>query len=217
MPQPPPPPGTVPPWGPSAPPSPPSGFQPPPTWSGQPPPWHIEPPARRRWVVPVAIAVVAVSAVALAVVVFLAFGPLADPLPWTLTVGPTGDLAEVTLPVGACADVDPYEARRLDDAAAVSCEAPHQFEVVAREELEAPTEVLRRGSPGDDAVLDTVDRWCLNRFELYVDAHYYHSDFDYLPLLPDEQRWGAGEREVICLAVPFESDHLIGSVRGSGR
>lgn len=159
----------------------------------------------------------AVVAVAVAVALFLGFGLLGDPPPWTLTVGPTGDLAEVTLPVGACADVDPHGAGRLDDAVAVPCDARHQLEVVAREELEAPTDVLRRNTPDDDAVLDTVDRWCLNRFELYVDAHWFDSAYDYLALLPDEQRWSAGEREVVCLAVPYEADHLVGSVRGTGR
>lgn len=163
------------------------------------------------------IGVAAVVAVAVAVALFLGFGSLRDAPLWTLTVGPTGDLAEATLPVGACADVDPYEARRLDDAVAVSCDAPHHLEVVAREELEAPTDVLRRSSPADDAVLDTVDRWCLNRFELYVDVHWFDSGYDYLALVPDEQRWRAGEREVICLAVPFGEDHLTGSVRATGR
>lgn len=156
-------------------------------------------------------------AVAVAVALFLGFGYLSEPPAWTLTVGPTGDLAEVTLPVGACADVDPYEAPRLDDAVAVPCEARHRLEVVAREELEAPTGVLRRSSPDDDAVLDTVDRWCLDRFERYVDSHWFDSAYDYLALIPDGQRWGAGEREVVCLAVPFDADHLVGTVRGSRR
>lgn len=218
MPQPPPPPtGSAPPSGAWGSPSRPPAFGERPAWVGQPPSWQVEPPARRRWIVPLVIGLAAVVAVAVAVALFLVFGFLGDPVPWTLTVGPTGDLAEVTLPVGACADVDPYEARRLDDAVVVSCDAPHQLEVVARDELVAPTDVLRRRSPNHDAVIDTVERWCLNRFELYVDVHWFHSDYDYLALIPDEQRWGAGEREVICLAVPYESDDLVGSVRGSGR
>jgi hypothetical protein len=37
------------------------------------------------------------------------------------------------------------------------------------------------------------------------------------PALPDLERWDAGERELVCLVVPWEDDELTEPARGSGR
>lgn len=174
------------------------------------------PPPRKRWILPVVLASVAVVLVlgGLAVVAIVRlFGGDG----YVRTVGPQGDLTEVTLAVGECADVDLFEVTRLDEAAVVPCAGRHLLEVAAREPLVGPTGVLAARSPREEAVLDVSERLCLARFESYVDAAWVDSDFDVVTLLPDEGRWAAGEREVICVVVPWWEDELVGSVRGSQR
>ncbi|WP_052664147.1 septum formation family protein [Nitriliruptor alkaliphilus] len=174
------------------------------------------PPPRKRWVLPVVLGSVALVLVlgGLAVVAIVALFSGGD---YVRTVGPQGDLTEVTLAVGDCADVDPFEVTRLDEATVVPCTGRHLLEVAAREPLVGPTGVLQARSPLDGPVLDVSERFCIAQFEAYVDVAYMDSDLDVLTLLPDEGRWAAGEREVICLVVPWWDDDLFGPARGSQR
>lgn len=136
---------------------------------------------------------------------------------WVLTVGPTGDLKVLELTVGECASRDPFVAFQLDRAAAAPCDLAHEAEVLAREELVASSAALNAANPWDYEVLDEVEWWCMVTLERYVDVSYEESELAYVALVPDAERWDAGEREVACLAVPYDTDDLVGSVRGSGR
>lgn len=152
-----------------------------------------------------------------ALVLYLVFAADGDRDEWVLTLGPEGDLTAFTLPVGACASGDLTGGAPVEVAAVVPCSGPHDLEVAARHDLVAAAAVLARPSPLDDDVLDAADRGCMTAFEVYVDAPYFSSDLDYRTVVPDQRRWAAGEREVICLVVPWMEDRLVGAAEGSGR
>jgi membrane protease YdiL (CAAX protease family) len=132
-----------------------------------------------------------------------------------LTVGPAGDLPSIELEVGACARVDLEAGQAVDEESEVDCDEPHDVEVASRDELP--------GGPFDDVTFDdrevarVADEACRESFEAYVGADWLDSDHDYLPVLPDPDRWEDGERELVCLVVPWADDELTEPARGSGR
>lgn len=133
------------------------------------------------------------------------------------TVGPAGDVPAVDLPVGACADARWWEGEPVDASTQVDCDVPHRVEVAAREPLELPRTFPDDAGPHDRHVGELADAVCLERFDTYVGAAWEHSELDVVALLPDEDRWAAGDRDLICLVIPFSEPDLIGSARGSGR
>jgi membrane protease YdiL (CAAX protease family) len=132
-----------------------------------------------------------------------------------LTVGPDGDLPVVDLDVGACALLDRDDPAALDATSEVDCDGPHDVEVAWVGTL--PGGPYPDESPDEGEVAAAADEACLDAFETYVDRDWETSVFDYVPVLPDLDRWEAGERELVCLVVPWEDDELTEPARGSGR
>jgi membrane protease YdiL (CAAX protease family) len=128
-----------------------------------------------------------------------------------LTIGPAGDVPTIDLDVGSCAVAEWWDGDALDAASEVDCDEPHDVEVAHRERLDAGAEVTL------DQVADDADVTCLEAFERYVDQDWETSAFDYVTALPDEERWADGDRELVCLVVPWEDDEFTEPARGSGR
>jgi membrane protease YdiL (CAAX protease family) len=130
------------------------------------------------------------------------------------TVGPGGDLPALELEVGECAAVDWWEGQAVDRGSVVPCTEPHDLEVASRGALP--------GGPWDEVdlddgrVADAAEDACLDAFERYVDADWDTSSFDHLPVLPSAERWDAGDRELVCLVVPWDDDRLTEPAEGSG-
>lgn len=140
---------------------------------------------------------------------FLAAGGLV----WT--VGPAGDVPDVALDVGQCAYAAWWNGEAIDVDSAVDCDAEHDLEVASRGDL--PGGRWADATLDDVAVAEAADAACLEDFETYVDRDWETSALDYVPLLPDPERWAAGDRELVCLVVPYEDDVLTEPARGSGR
>jgi membrane protease YdiL (CAAX protease family) len=130
-----------------------------------------------------------------------------------LTVGPTGDLPAVDLEVGACATAAWWDGEAVDAASEVPCTDPHDLEAAAR--LELPGGPWEDVAHDDQGVADVADERCLDEFERYVGIDWADSTLDVVAVVPDQERWAAGERELVCLVVPWEADQLEEPAQGS--
>ena len=57
---------------------------------------------------------------------------------------------------------------------------------------------------------------CFSAFEPYVGRSYQTSVIDFNWLIPTEESWSLGDREVVCIAFHMDFEQLRGTVRGSG-
>lgn len=120
-----------------------------------------------------------------------------------------GRVADVEAPTrGECllapAGVGSYAARS-------DCNEPHLAEVSAVVELSSD-----RDFPGYDELDGLGDDRCRSALHDYVGRSYLLSKFEYGWFTPDEAEWRGGERRIVCVITPGESDdELNGSVQGS--
>jgi hypothetical protein len=77
----------------------------------------------------------------------------------------------------------------------VACSEPHEVEVFATVELPDT-----RDFPGDLAVRDEADSRCSHAFAEYAPAFVDDPGIEVSYLYPDALAWGAGDRDVTCLA-----------------
>ncbi|MCI0678240.1 MAG: septum formation family protein [Actinobacteria bacterium] len=119
-----------------------------------------------------------------------------------------------TLEPGTCFDdVDAFfeeDSEGVSDVPTVDCEDPHDNEVYAT------FDVADGEFPGVDALVAEADERCLDVFEDYVGASYADSRFVYSYLLPTEDSWGQGDREIVCFLYDLNLEKLEGSAEGSG-
>jgi len=112
--------------------------------------------------------------------------------------------------VGDCFD-DPSESGEVSSVTTVDCAEPHDNEVYALFDYDGSDEY-----PGEETLSTAADDGCEGRFEAYVGTAYLDSEVYYTHLIPTEESWGTGDREVVCvLYIPGEK--IEGSLEGSGR
>ena len=60
---------------------------------------------------------------------------------------------------------------------------------------------------------------CYEAFEGYMGVSYEESWYGFDGLLPTEQSWATGDREVVCFVEPYDANTSVseGSARGQGR
>lgn len=119
------------------------------------------------------------------------------------TEGGVGALA-----VGDCFD-DPGGAAGIEVVPVVACEEPHRYEVVGAVLL---PDTAR---PGPDLENVAVDA-CAPSFTSYLGISPADSALRSAALVPTDEGWGDGDREVLCLVTDPEGS-LVGSVAGAGR
>ncbi|MHA7261596.1 septum formation family protein [Arthrobacter sp. TMN-37] len=72
--------------------------------------------------------------------------------------------------------------------------------------------------PGEEAVLEASDAFCLDEFERFIGLKYEESVLDMYTFYPTDQTWTwKGDREVICLAGEYETASAPGSLKNAGR
>ncbi len=115
------------------------------------------------------------------------------------------------LEVGQCYD-SPTEETEVSTVSSKPCDEPHDQEVYAVFDYPNPPEDF----PGESAMEDVAVDRCTAEFEPFVGTDYDSSQFDFYYLVPSDETWADGDREVVCSV--FDPDgKLTGSVRGSGR
>lgn len=120
-----------------------------------------------------------------------------------------GQGAVTALRPGQCVD-QPASPTGVEEVEVVPCDDPHDLEVFALVELpEGPY-------PGADGRSQAAQEACNERFAAYVGVEPSASALATGFLVPTEEGWQAGDREVVCLL--YEPDtRLTGSMRATQR
>lgn len=123
-----------------------------------------------------------------------------------------GNLSAFDVEVGDCFN-DPDAAEVVYSVEAVVCAEPHDNEVFALLEYPASDSAEYPGQV-------TVEEWtadsCIAEFTEYVGTDFWESSLDIIWLVPTEESWGQGDREVVCALKGMEEKPLTGTVAGSG-
>jgi len=103
-----------------------------------------------------------------------------------------GELGVFSFKVGDCL-TDVKEGSSLDQALGVPCSQTHQMEVYAETFIEDGSETLPAGFDKKG------DEYCYAEFPKFVGISYEESKLDFTYLVPSEDSWKEGDREVTCL------------------
>jgi Septum formation len=113
------------------------------------------------------------------------------------------------LEIGDCFD-DPTESGEVSEVPIVDCAQPHDNEVYDAFDYDGDT------FPGDDEMSATADQECQASFEEFVGIGYFDSELYATHLVPTQESWDNGDREIIC--VLYEpNEKLTGSMEGAAR
>jgi len=68
--------------------------------------------------------------------------------------------------------------------------------------------------PGDDAIVTSAEEICAPEFTTFVGVADADSAYTYSYYYPTEASWGAGDREILCVAYSDDLSQITGSVKG---
>lgn len=112
-----------------------------------------------------------------------------------------------TIEAGEC--FDDAEDEQIDEFATVDCEEEHQNEVFFVYDAEDADEF-----PGTDELHEAgMDRCTGEPFTDYVGEAYDESRFEVFTVVPSEESWGSGDREVVCALYDPEDNTETGSAQ----
>lgn len=114
------------------------------------------------------------------------------------------------LEVGDCFGETDADGGRISDVPMVDCSEPHDREVFH-------TFTVADGEfPGEDALMAQAEDLCIPVFEEYVGTAYGTSRLGIQPIMPTQDSWDDGDREVVCALYDLQGVQLEGSMQGSG-
>jgi hypothetical protein len=134
----------------------------------------------------------------------LALSGCAESLPGA----PTGTVDAYSVTIGDC--TGPISSGVADRLELIDCAAEHNWEAFAATKLDPEK------YPGNPALTRTAGEYCEAAFADFVGAKINKSKYDLTFLLPTDDTWAAGDREVVCLA-GSASKQLTGSLEGIGK
>lgn len=111
------------------------------------------------------------------------------------------------LEVGQCILV-PINSQ-VNSVATTDCTEEHTGEVYSISPVDG--EYL----PSRDELEELVDDACYSTFEAYVGSSPEDTSLDYTAMSPTADTWAKGDRTIVCIAVPTETDTLSRSVKDS--
>ena len=113
-----------------------------------------------------------------------------------------------SLTVGTC--FDDVTGDEVSDVPVVECSEPHDNEVYDLFDVEDGV------FPGVDAIRETAQEGCIERFDAYVDFAYADSRYAVSSFYPTSGSWDQDDREVICFLYDVDLAKLTGSGSGAG-
>jgi hypothetical protein len=118
--------------------------------------------------------------------------------------------SSTTLSTGDCFDDNEEFEYEAPSIVTVACASPHDNEIYAVGRFNASA------WPGDFEVEDPADTFCLEQFAEFIGLAWEDSDYDYISIVPTEESWGAGDRDLYCFVYDLDLDKVTGSLRGIG-
>ena len=115
-----------------------------------------------------------------------------------------------TLEEGDCFNDETEFSEEVSDVPIVECGEPHDNEVYR------VVEMTDSSYPGFDATGSRADSLCLEAFETFVGTPYVDSALEISWLIPTEESWGAGDREIVCFLYRLDFPKMTGTMEGSG-
>jgi len=116
-----------------------------------------------------------------------------------------------TYSLGECLANVPESGADVTGIRSVACDSDHNGEIVGVDEH--PDAAF----PGVPAIEAVAERACRAAFETYVGTSYETSRLGMFYLYPSSDTWGAGDRQIACLAIAPPGELLSGSVAGTGQ
>ncbi len=125
-----------------------------------------------------------------------------------------GDLEVTELRAGDCFDMPSgaEDAVEITDVDAIPCNEPHENEVYVTTNY-TPSESF----PGETAIWDFADQFCLTAFDTFVSIAYEDSILEFGYFYPSEEGWGDGDHTITCVLYDLNASLLTGSMRGAAR
>lgn len=125
----------------------------------------------------------------------------------------TGDLEVTELRAGDCFNLPPgtEDDEEILEVEAVPCSEAHENEVYV-----ITNYVAADSYPGDVALWDFADQFCVTAFDTYVGMAYEESLLDFGYFYPNRDGWADGDKEITCVLYDFNGTMLTGSMKGSG-
>lgn len=120
-----------------------------------------------------------------------------------------------SLEVGDCFDDEESqvlgEVSEVSSVPIVDCGEPHDNEVFALyEEADG-------AFPGTDAMIELGYQGCIQRFDAFVGIEYLESELDVFAIVPTDEGWERGDREIVCALYELSLAKMTGTQRGVGR
>lgn len=125
-----------------------------------------------------------------------------------------GDLEVTELRPGDCFNLP---AGTEDDAEIMEVEAVPCSETHENEVYVVTNYVAGDSYPGDVALWDFADQFCVTAFDTYVGMAYEESLLDFGYFYPNEDGWAEGDQAVTCVLYDFNGATLSGSMKGAAR
>ena len=112
------------------------------------------------------------------------------------------------LETGQC--LDEPESDEVVNVEVVECADPHDLEIYQVSDL--------ADQDFDEAAIDSQSfDVCLENFDGFIGTPYLDSEFEIYYLIPSEESWAEGDREVVCAVYDLTNDKTSGSAKDSGR
>ncbi len=111
------------------------------------------------------------------------------------------------LQVGDCLKGFGNAKKNVSEVRVIPCKKPHKFQIFAIENLELAEYGV---GPMDKA----ADQICMKRFKKFTGISYDDSDLVFGYLVPTEDGWDLGDREVTCYLSMYNHKKLKGTAKG---
>ena len=125
-----------------------------------------------------------------------------------------GDLEVTELRAGDCFNMAPGTENdtEITDVEAIPCDQPHENEVYVTTNY-----VASDAFPGESALWDFADDFCLTAFDTFVSIAWEDSALDFGYFYPSSEGWADGDHTITCVLYDFNGASLTGSMRGAAR
>jgi hypothetical protein len=125
-----------------------------------------------------------------------------------------GDMEVTDLRAGDCFNLPggSEDSVEVQDVEAIPCGEQHENEVYVVTNYTASDSF-----PGEPAIWDFADQFCLTAFDTFVSIAWEDSSLDFGYFYPSEEGWADGDHAITCVLFDFEGAPLTGSMRGAAR